>query len=295
MYADNQKYVDDYLLHLKAKGDCKRSLYKCNLFMRHWLSVLEDDMLQMTQTEIQLAIVAIMQKPLSISTKEGIKGYIKSIYKFHGRDTPFIKRKRIISQLDPLKLLSEEEVRRMLAHSASIRDNAIIMLLWDTGIRTGELMNMQLDSIELLGSPPHIFVNGKTGRRSIPIHMETAKLMVQYIDTLSERQGPLWRASDKSNWKRNISITNDGINKMLRETAARAMIPKRITVYTFRHSVATRDAKYYTEALMRAKFGWTKDSEMAAGYVHLSARDLDEAMEIADEKLRERSILLAVS
>ena len=34
---------------------------------------------------------------------------------------------------------------------------------------------------------------------------------------------------------------------------------------------------------------------MAAGYVHLSARDLDEAMEIADEKLRERSILLAVS
>jgi len=48
--------------------------------------------------------------------------------------------------------------------------------------------------------------------------------------------------------------------------------------HNFRHSRATFFANHLTEAQMKEYFRWTQGSKMAAIYVHLSGRDVDEAI-----------------
>jgi len=62
---------------------------------------------------------------------------------------------------------------------------------------------------------------------------------------------------------------------MLKKTAVKAGIKKHIYPHLFRHSAATRDARYLTESELRLKYGWSGDSQMAQVYVHLSDADLD--------------------
>jgi hypothetical protein len=55
-------------------------------------------------------------------------------------------------------------------------------------------------------------------------------------------------------------------------------IRKPVNPHAFRHARATHLAKHLTESQMKVYFGWTQASEMAAVYVHLSCRDVDDAI-----------------
>lgn len=48
--------------------------------------------------------------------------------------------------------------------------------------------------------------------------------------------------------------------------------------HNFRHSRATYLANFLTEAQMKEYFGWQQDSKMAGVHVHLSGRDVDNAL-----------------
>jgi ribosomal protein L40E len=69
-----------------------------------------------------------------------------------------------------------------------------------------------------------------------------------------------------------------GVNKLLDILGKRAGIRKRIYPHLFRHTRATHLANKLTEAQMKQLFGWTQASKMAAIYVHLSGRDVDNAL-----------------
>ena len=81
------------------------------------------------------------------------------------------------------------------------------------------------------------------------------------------------------------------MNTRLRKIAKRAGIKKKVNPHIFRHSRATDLANLLTEAQMKQYFGWTKDSKMAATYVHLSGRDIDEAILKIHGKLDENEKL----
>ncbi|MGC8567488.1 MAG: hypothetical protein ACP5M8_07580, partial [Caldisphaera sp.] len=68
------------------------------------------------------------------------------------------------------------------------------------------------------------------------------------------------------------------VSKMLKEVAVKAGIQKRIYPHLFRHSRASYYANKLTEQQLKAFFGWTGGSQMAATYVHLSGRDIDNAV-----------------
>jgi integrase/recombinase XerD len=63
----------------------------------------------------------------------------------------------------------------------------------------------------------------------------------------------------------------------LKKIAKRAGIQKKIYPHLFRHSRATALANKLTESQMKEHFGWVQGSDMAATYVHLSGRDVDNA------------------
>jgi ribosomal protein L37E len=58
----------------------------------------------------------------------------------------------------------------------------------------------------------------------------------------------------------------------------KAGVHKKINFHNFRHSRATYLANHLTEAQMKEFFGWVQASDMASIYVHLSGRDVDNAL-----------------
>lgn len=100
----------------------------------------------------------------------------------------------------------------------------------------------------------------------------------------------LWVGVGSRNYGKPLKY--DAVRMLLRKIAKRAGLKKRVTPHIFRHSRATELAKYLMEAQLREFFGWTKDSDMPAIYVHLSGRDTDKAIlriygKLTDEELKE--------
>jgi len=77
---------------------------------------------------------------------------------------------------------------------------------------------------------------------------------------------------------RNQAMSYPALAKILRVTVERAGIKKRITPQTLRHSRGTFLATKITEAQMNQIFGWKQGSDMPSIYVHLSGRDVDDAI-----------------
>ena len=68
------------------------------------------------------------------------------------------------------------------------------------------------------------------------------------------------------------------IAKVLKQTARKAGIEKRVNPHAWRHARATFLANKLTEQQLKHLFGWGQSSDMAATYVHLSGRDVDDAL-----------------
>ncbi len=197
---------------------------------------------------------------------------------YYPRQVAWIKTSFKKKKLLPDDILSEAEVLRMIRTASNPRDKAVIALLYDSGIRVGELVNMRIKDINLKEEPAHITVDGKTGQRRVPI-LFSAPYMAVYFESQTEKKAvdPLWSAG--GSWSNmNWSIDEAGIRKILREVAKKAGIEKRIYPYLFRHSRATYYANQLTEQTLKAIFGWSGSSTMVSIYVHMSGRDVDNAV-----------------
>jgi site-specific recombinase XerD len=191
----------------------------------------------------------------------------------------------------PEELLSEDEIKLMIDYAYTFRDKCIIALLWDTGMRIGELTNIKIKDVDLSGKIGHVQVFGKTGARRIPLFF-SVPYITQYLEERKKSKNDDSLFVSEGSWTSlKKPSTRDGIAKMLWVTAEKAGIKKHIYPHLFRHSRASFLANKLTEPQMRQFFGWSKGSDMTSVYVHLSGRDLDNAfLEVNDQKPMEKQV-----
>jgi integrase len=180
----------------------------------------------------------------------------------------------------PEELLTEEDVNKMIQATRSVRDQALIAVLWDSGCRIGEIGNLKIKHIMHADEGMKIRVDGKTGHRTVMLFYSVRNLMT-WLEQHPDRENPnapLWWNFDVN--KRNTSkmISYAAIRKQLIKIAKKAGINKRIHAHLFRHSRSTYMANHLTEAQMNAHFGWVQGSDVPSIYVHLSGRDVDVAV-----------------
>jgi hypothetical protein len=109
--------------------------------------------------------------------------------------------------------------------------------------------------------------------------VRAAPLLRQWLEVhpfKDEPDAPLWIGLRGMNKHR--ILTRDAIARVLERAARRAEIKKRIHPHLFRHSRATELASQLTEAQLKEVFGWATGSGQAATYVHLSGRNVDDAI-----------------
>ncbi len=297
---ENRKAAASWAEFLRAKGATKSTISKHIFCFEKFLLYLPAGVkLSKAKTEhIQSALVKIMDSDYAPETKNNIKVVIKAFYKhykgedmLYPREVAWIKTTFKKKKMLPDDMLNEDEIFRMINAVNNPRDKAIISVLYDSGIRVGELMNMKLKDLDLEGEPQHITVDGKTGQRRIPIQF-SAPYLSSYVEMVKSKKPNdfLWTA--QGSWSNmNWQLDESGIRKVLREAAKKAGIDKRIYPHLFRHSRASFYANRITEQQLKAYFGWSGDSRMVSTYVHMSGRDIDDAILQAHGKKPKEAIM----
>ncbi len=124
---------------------------------------------------------------------------IKALYRF------VCRRNRLLNPLDlidapscPNKImptLEPEEHMRLLNSPSNLRDQAILFLFIDSGIRSSELAGLRKPDIK----SETVIVRGKCGEREVPISTETKQLLLLLVNNSNDeyvfhgQRGPLSR------------------------------------------------------------------------------------------------------
>ena len=178
------------------------------------------------------------------------------------------------SRLPPEELLTERDVERLLEAAGDTQTRALVAVLWETGARVGELLNMRIRSVIPRRRYAQVRLLGKTGERAVPIIFSWPYLQqwLMIHPRRRDREAPLWlkRSGEPMDYPT--------LRARLERLRRRAGIEKRVNPHMFRHSRASLLAQRLTEAQLCQLFGWSQGSKMPSIYVHLSARDLEKPL-----------------
>ena len=178
------------------------------------------------------------------------------------------------------KLIEPEELERLLTYARHPRDKAIISILYETGVRIGELLSLRLRDVEALEDGRYrLLVRGKTGVRPIRVKWAAPALRAY----LSVRRGPKHPGAPVFTTIKGPvrPLRPDSWRVWLRKLCKMAGLERHIHPHMFRHTAMTELARVLTEQELKAVAGWTQSSRMAAVYVHLSGRDIEAALDKA--------------
>ncbi|MDZ4278295.1 MAG: site-specific tyrosine recombinase XerD [Dehalococcoidia bacterium] len=122
----------------------------------------------------------------------------------------------------------------------SLRDSAMLELLYATGVRVTELVSLDLDSISLDRRSPTARCMGKGAKeRSIPIHEQAVRALVTYLNDGRPRTVKNKKERALFVNRRGERLTRQGFWLILKQYAREAAIGDSVTPHSLRHSFAT--------------------------------------------------------
>jgi integrase len=167
------------------------------------------------------------------------------------------------------KILTPEEVKLLISKARNPQHRLIFEILYETGCRKGELLSLQIKSVQFDQYGAILTFTGKTGSRRRRVYGCVPDLR-SYLNNHPQR----------GNAEAPLFITEHG--EALSETVLNwrfgqydKIIGRHLHPHMWRHTRATEDSKMYTDREMMLQFGWTKP-DMVSVYSHLSMRDVED-------------------
>ena len=140
-----------------------------------------------------------------------------------------------VQQVD--ELLEQPAKRRT---PEALRDQAMLELLYATGLRVTELVSLDLDSISLDKRSPTARCMGKGAKeRSVPIHAQALRALLAYLNDGRPKLVKIKKERALFVNRRGERLTRQGLWLILKQYAKEAQIAEPVTPHSLRHSFAT--------------------------------------------------------
>ncbi len=282
------KDISNFINDLSAQGIKPNRLHKYVCVLGKLSTWTSKPLVECRKEELMELVRKIdLVKNYSDWTKHDRKVILKRFYRWvngdeeHPQWLKWLKLSEPKNKILPEELLTEEEIIKIIESSNYVRDKAFVATLFESGCRIGEILTLQIKNVSFGEHITSLIVCGKTGQRRVPLITSTSYLStwLSVHPQKNNPNAPLWMRLLKSNPTKDFeALGYRGAQKLLILLFKKAQVNKRPNPHLFRHSRATLLAKKLTEAQMKGYFGWTQSSAMAARYVHLSGRDIDNAI-----------------
>lgn len=280
----NGKIILKYYRSRVAEGLSIARTLKCISTLKLISRRLKKPFTKATKEDIVDFVASIEERDISSWTKHDYKVILKKFYKWlYDSDNPpevkWIKiPTNIRNNLIKEKLLTPEEVTKLVEAATNIRDKALLLVLYETGRRIGEILTLKIRDVEFDQYGARLVIDGKTGPDLTRIVASAPKLAL-WLDNhplRNDQEAPVWvRFGDK---KKIQQLTYSAAKALLKDCTKRVGLGKRVFFHLFRHSSATQACTLLTQAQMNHMFGWKQGSRMPSVYIHLAGKDVDEAI-----------------
>ncbi len=115
---------------------------------------------------------------------------------------PMAKIEAVKRDESQIRALERREAEKILAviPAKQTRDQLLFRLIFETGLRVGEALQLYVEDLDMTLDDEHIYVRGKGGKRRTVL-LDDSKLVAQlrrYLQQTGYKQGPLFRAQKNS-------------------------------------------------------------------------------------------------
>jgi site-specific recombinase XerD len=178
------------------------------------------------------------------------------------------------------KILSREEVARLIDASSDLFQRTLLMVLYGTGLRRAEIAQLKIADIDSQRMIIHV-VNGKGGKdRDLPLSPALLKTLRAYWRWLKPCS---YLFPSRMHSDREQPITGKTVWRACTEAAKKSGIHKRVTPHLIRHSWATHLLEAGTDLRTIQLLLGHEDLETTARYLHLSQQHLRQVANPIDE------------
>ncbi|PKL50337.1 MAG: site-specific tyrosine recombinase XerD [Candidatus Riflebacteria bacterium HGW-Riflebacteria-2] len=280
--------LEQFLNYLAIeKGLKPRSLEAYRRDLQDWIEFAEARQRAITSASIDsiLSLFFVHMHDLGLSPRSMARksSAIKGFYRFLLREnhiaidpTALLERPRIGRPLP--KVLSQPEVEKILQQPDlstpyGLRDRAMLEILYATGIRESELIDLKLGNLN--AAAEFLSVTGKGGReRIVPIGQYAITAVNEYLK--NGRNKLLKDISERTLFLNPYGkpMSRMGVWKIIRKYALMAAINRDVSPHVFRHSCATHMLEGGAGIIAVQEMLGHVDVSTTQIYTHLTGKDL---------------------
>ena len=236
----NQEYMKLYLEAKKIEGCSQRTLQYYRVTIEKLLRKIEEPIRKINTEQIRAYLSEYQQiNNCSKVTVDNVRRNISSFFSWLEEEdyilkSPMRRIHKIKTKQQVKEIISDEAIERLRDSCCCPRDLAMIDLLYSTGIRVGELVNLNISDINFEARECVVFGKGDKERK---VYFDAkAKLHLQdYLKTRTDDNQALFVTLDSPYARLKIS----GVEIRIRELG-RSLNLNRIHPHKFRRTMATR-------------------------------------------------------
>ena len=237
----NIEYMDMFISAKRIEGCSERTLSYYKATIEHMLSIIVTPLRQVNTDDLRAYLVEYqLRNNCSKTTVDNIRRNLSSFFSWLEAEDYIIKSPirrihKIRTGSKVKETLSEECIERLRDSCLHIRDLAMIDLLYSTGIRVGELVNLNIGDINF--EERECIVYGKGNKqRKVYFDAKSKVHLKQYLEQRIDYNEALFVTLDSPFERLKIS----GVEIRLRKLGRLALLDQRVHPHKFRRSMATR-------------------------------------------------------
>ena len=253
--------LTDFLEHLEVEsGRSQKTIINYQLYLERFIDFAGDISVDKITSELIRQYRLWLNRYKNNNTGEGLSLITQSYHLIALRGLLTYLSRRDIKSLAADKIilpktvrkqvtfLQYDEVLRMIEQiptdtESGLRDRAIVELLFSSGLRVSELVNLNRDHINL--TRREFMVRGK-GQKDRPVFISkgAAEHVSTYLESRTDSLPPLFLSYSRHHAAPNTSgdyrrLSARSVQRMVSQYARLAGITKHVSPHTMRHSFAT--------------------------------------------------------
>lgn len=234
--------VKEFIVCKKIEGFSDGTLYNYQHILHSFFFTLQKPPELITTNDIRVFLYQYQkQRGISNRTLEKYREYISGFYNWacaerYLKYNPVKPIRAIKFEAKPRRGLSQIELEYLRAACITIKERAIIEIMYSTGCRVSEMTALKRHDVDWNKKEVHLFGKGKKHRTSF-LNAKAEVALRAYLDSRTD-DGEALLVSDRRPY---APIHKPGIEKIVRNIAARASssIGIHVTPHILRHTTAT--------------------------------------------------------
>lgn len=238
--VSNDQYMSMFLDAKKIEGCSERTIQYYATTVKHFLKTVSTPIRKISTDEIRAYLVDYQKiNNCSRSTLDNIRRNLSSFFSWLEEEdyllkSPMRRIHKIKTKTVVKETISDEAIEEIRDSCTESRDLAMVDLLYSTGIRVGELVNLNIDDVDMEQRECVVYGKGDKERR-VYFDAKTKIHLQKYLKERDDNNPALFVTLDAPHDRLKIS----GVEGRIREIGNKLGLHK-IHPHKFRRTMATR-------------------------------------------------------